>query len=128
MFEVLCASGDGFDSRLCSFGGSDYASYCCDRKSRAACAQSFALWQQATIEITRSLVVTVSRHNQLFNRFTSIIRGHPPRSLHRDHSFIACSPHIHNGVILHAHPVRGESHNQRNTTGEVATILMMGPV
>ena len=25
----------------------------CDRKSRAACAQSFALWQQATIEITR---------------------------------------------------------------------------
>ena len=26
--------------------------YCCDRKSRAACAQSFTLWQQATIEIT----------------------------------------------------------------------------
>jgi len=26
------------------------------------------------------------------------------------------------GVVLHAHPVRGESHNQRNTTGEVATI------
>ena len=26
-------------------------------------------------------------------------------------------------VVLHAHPVRGESHNQRNTTGEVATIL-----
>ena len=25
------------------------------------------------------------------------------------------------GVVLHAHPVRGESHNQRNTTGEVAT-------
>jgi len=24
-------------------------------------------------------------------------------------------------VILHAHPVRGEPHNQRNTTGEVAT-------
>jgi len=23
-------------------------------------------------------------------------------------------------VVLHAHPVRGESHNQRNTTGEVA--------
>jgi len=59
---------------------------------RAACAQSFAPWQQATIEITR-----------------------------RDHSIIACSRHIHNGVILHAHPIRGESHNQRNTTGEVAT-------
>jgi len=25
------------------------------------------------------------------------------------------------GVVLHAYPVRGESHNQRNTTGEVAT-------
>jgi len=28
---------------------------CCDRKSRAACAQSFAPWQQATIEIVRNL-------------------------------------------------------------------------
>jgi len=27
-----------------------------------------------------------------------------------------------NGVILHAHPVRGESYNQRNITGEVATV------
>jgi len=26
------------------------------------------------------------------------------------------------GVVLHAHPIRGESHNQRNTTGEVATV------
>jgi len=25
------------------------------------------------------------------------------------------------GAVLHAHPVRGESYNQRNTTGEVAT-------
>jgi len=25
------------------------------------------------------------------------------------------------GVVLHTHPVRGESHNQCNTTGEVAT-------
>jgi len=25
------------------------------------------------------------------------------------------------GVVLHSHPVRGESHNQSNTTGEVAT-------
>jgi len=25
------------------------------------------------------------------------------------------------GVVLHAHPVRGESHNQRYTTEEVAT-------
>ena len=28
------------------------------------------------------------------------------------------------GVVLHAHPVRGESHNQRNTTGEVATVVL----
>jgi len=26
------------------------------------------------------------------------------------------------GVILHAHPIRGESHIQHNTNGEVATI------
>ena len=40
--------------------------YCCDRKSRAAYAQSFALWQQATIEFTC-----------------------------HDHSIIACSRHIY---------------------------------
>jgi len=34
---------------------------------------------------------------------------------------IACLPSVYNGVIVHAHPVCGESHNQRNTTGEVAT-------
>jgi len=70
---------------------------CCDRKSRAACAQSFAPWQQATIEITR-----------------------------RDHSNIASSRHLHTCTcifVLRAHPVRGESHNQRNTTGKVATPL-----
>jgi len=27
-------------------------------------------------------------------------------------------------VVLHAHPVRGESHNQLNTTGEVATVAL----
>jgi len=59
--------------------------YWCDQKSRAACAQSFALWQQATTEIMR-----------------------------RYHSIIACSRHIYIGVILRAHPVRGESHIQRN--------------
>jgi len=66
--------------------------YCCDRKVRAARAQGFTLWLQATLEM-----------------------------MHCNHSIIACSRHIYNGVILHAHPVRGESHNQRNTTGEVAT-------
>jgi len=34
---------------------------------------------------------------------------------------IACSRYICNCVVLHAHPVQGESHNQRNATGEVAT-------
>jgi len=29
------------------------------------------------------------------------------------------------GVVLHAHPIRGESHNQRNTTGEVATVSLL---
>jgi len=42
------------------------APFCCDWKSRAAYAQSFALWQQATMEITW-----------------------------RDHSIIDCSGHIH---------------------------------
>ena len=26
------------------------------------------------------------------------------------------------GAVFHAHPVHGESHNQHNTTGEVATL------
>ena len=73
--------------------GKSLPTYCCDRKSRAAYAQSFALWQQAAIEFTC-----------------------------HDHSIIACSCHIYNGVILHAHPVRGESHNQRNATREAATV------
>ena len=62
------------------------------------CAQSFAPWQQATIEIMLAISLT-----------------------------IVCSRYIINGVILHAHPVRGESHNQRNTTGEVATLPTVGP-
>jgi len=65
---------------------------CCDRKSQAAWAQSFAPWQQATIEIMLAISLTV-----------------------------ACSRYTYDGAILHAHPVRGESYNQRNATGEVAT-------
>jgi len=33
---------------------------------------------------------------------------------------LVCTTYMY-GVVLHAHPVRGESHNQRNTTREVAT-------
>jgi len=67
--------------------------HCCDRKSRAACAQTFVLWQQAIKEIMLAISLT-----------------------------IACSRFIYHGFILRAHLVRGESHNQRNTTGEVAAI------
>jgi len=36
---------------------------CCDRKAWAACVQSFALWQQATIQFTRDhSIVACSRH------------------------------------------------------------------
>ena len=70
--------------------------FCCDRKSRAACAQSFVPRQQATITIMLAISLT-----------------------------IACSRYMYNGVILHAHPVHGESHNQRNTTAEVATVAML---
>jgi len=59
----------------------------------ATYAQSFAPWQQATIEIMLAISLT-----------------------------IACSRYTYDGVVLRAHPVRGESHNQRNTTGKVATV------
>jgi len=50
---------------------------CCDRKSRAACAQSFALWQQATIEImrrnlsSRTLVIMFNRSHVNISRATT---------------------------------------------------------
>ena len=71
------------------------APFCCDRIARAACAQTLAMWQQATIEITR-----------------------------RDHSICLFAPHIYI-VVLRAHSVRGESHIQRNANGEVATVTLI---
>jgi len=47
--------------------------------------QSFAPWQQATIEIMLAISFT-----------------------------IACSRYIYNGVIIHAHPVRGESQSTQH--------------
>jgi len=44
-------------------------------------------------------------------------RDHPTRSLY----YCLFAPHTYI-FVLRAHPVRGESHNQPNTTGEVATI------
>jgi len=35
---------------------------------------------------------------------------------------VAFSRYTYDSVILHAHPIRGESHNQRNASGEVATV------
>jgi len=43
-------------------------------------------------------------------------RDHPTRSLY----YCLFAPHTYI-FVLRAHPVRGESHNQRNTTREVAT-------
>ena len=66
--------------------------YCCDWKAQASCAQSFTLWQQATIEI-----------------------------MHRDHSLITCSRHLYMGVVLYTHSVRGEPCIQCNASQEFAT-------
>jgi len=69
------------------------STYCCDRKARAACAQSFTLWKQATTEFTRQY-----------------------------HSITAGLRHVYMGVVLRAYPVRGESHIQRNASGEFTTV------
>ena len=64
--------------------------YCCDRKARAAYAQSFALWQQATIEFTchdhssRTLLLRSVVH------IVSIGRASKPRSLF----YCLFAPHI----------------------------------
>ena len=89
---------------------------CCDQKSRAAYAQSFALWQLATIEFTCH---DHSSHTLLLRSIIDIVRSQ------RLHATITLLLLVHAtymyGVVLHAHPIRGESHIQRNTTGEVAT-------
>jgi len=66
-------------------------------ETRAAGVQSFALWQQATIEIMC--------RNLSYNCLLALC--------------------IYNGVILHARLVSGESHNQCNATREVATLLVL---
>jgi len=62
-------------------------------EAQAASAQSFTLRQQATIEITC-----------------------------HDHPIIACPRHVYTGVVLRTHPVRSESHIQRNAHGVVTTL------
>jgi len=41
-----------------------------------------------------------------------------------DRSLIACLHQIYMVVGIRAHPVRGESHIQRNANGEVATLVL----
>jgi len=79
--------------RSCQVQPSEKEPCCCDQKSRVASAQSFTLWQQATIEIMRC-----------------------------DHSIIACLRHTCMGVIFRAPPVRGESNIQCNGTREIVTV------
>ena len=62
---------------------------CRNWKTLVASVQTFMLWQQATVEVTP-----------------------------QDSFIIACSHHIHVGVILHTH---GELHIQCNANWEVAT-------
>jgi len=42
---------------------------CCDRKSRAACAQSFALWQQATIQIGGARKISINVYSKGVHAF-----------------------------------------------------------
>ena len=79
------------------------------------------LWSsQALLETTHqdhSIGVTLRALVVIFNRsHASIMRDYTPQSL-----VIGCSRHIYMGVILRAHPVRGEPHIQRNANREVAT-------
>jgi len=60
----------------------------------------------------------------MFNRsHVSSGRDSTPQSLF----YCLSAPHIYI-VVLRAHPVRGESHIQRNATGEVATPAGAYPV
>jgi len=81
------------------------------------------LWQQATREITRSLLSSPLVRTINCSLASQALLEVTPRSFHRDHSIIACLRHICMGLILHTHPVCRESHNERNTNREVAIPL-----
>jgi len=74
---------------------------CCDRKSRAACAQSFALWQQATIEITQRdhSITACSRHMYIVFFFTQIpfVVNHTLTQRHRR----GCNMEIKSILVKH---------------------------
>jgi len=64
--------------------------YCCDRKSRAAYAQSFALWQQATIEFTYHDHSSRTLLLRSIVDIVSITLDYTPRSLY----YCLFAPHI----------------------------------
>jgi len=89
-------------------------------KAQVACVQSFPLWQQATIEFMRrdpfprTLVIKLNRSQ------VNISKASTPQSLYYS-LLLVRDMYI---VVLRAHPVRGESHIQRNATREIATIRL----
>jgi len=69
-------------------------------------------------EIT--LVATIRKYNQLFIRFASIVNvPHQDNSIGITILLLVCVTYM--GVIFRAHPIRGESHIQRNANRGVAT-------
>jgi len=43
-------------------------------------------------------------------------------NLHRAHSISASLHHVYMGVVVHVHPIRGESHIQHKANQEVASL------
>jgi len=83
-----------------------------------ASGQSFTLWQQATIEITSSLLPPLASAINCSLASQALLEVTP-----QDHSIgitlsllVRATYRLYRpmGIILHAHPVRGESHIQRN--------------
>jgi len=92
---------------------SDLNPKCCDRKARAASAQNVTLWQKPEITFVVTAVVTISKYDQVFTRFTSILL-----EVALSGSLYYCSLHI--GAILSAHPPRCESRIQPRANGVIA--------
>jgi len=86
------------------------APFCYDRKAREACVQSFALWQQATIEITwrDHSIIACSRHIYLGLFFAHIpfvvnraFSAMPVERLQQHHFLLLCESHSKLGVTIY---------------------------
>jgi len=108
-----------------------YICFCCDRKSRAACAQSFArsfcegcTWHDLSHPGHSTILLRSEILSGMCAKLRTVAatnnRDHPTRSL--NYCFFAPRSY---SVFIRAHPVRGESHNQRNATREVETSLTL---